>query len=96
VFAEDPSGSVDLPRVKRWEMDALSVEECRRFLAVAEQSDWYPLFTVALRGSFFGRLRYSVNRPKSALKICEFPAQSAWFPAYIWLLSCVFRMNKEA
>jgi len=32
MLAEDPCAGVDLPRVKRKEMDALSVEECRQFL----------------------------------------------------------------
>ena len=32
MLAEDPCAGVDLPRVKRKEMEALSVEECRRFL----------------------------------------------------------------
>ena len=32
MLAEDPCVGVDLPRVKRKEMEALSVEECRRFL----------------------------------------------------------------
>jgi integrase len=48
MLGEDPSGGVDLPRVKRKEMDALSVEECRRFLSVAKESEWYPLFALAL------------------------------------------------
>ena len=34
MLAEDPCVGVDLPRVKRKEMEALSVEECRRFLDV--------------------------------------------------------------
>jgi integrase len=48
VLAEDPCAGVDLPRVKRKEMEALSVEECRRFLSVAEGSEWYALFALAL------------------------------------------------
>ena len=48
MLAEDPCAGVDLPRVKRKEMEALSVEECRRFLAVAEESEWYALFALAL------------------------------------------------
>jgi integrase len=39
MLAEDPSAGVDLPRVKRKEMEGLSVEECRRFLSVAEESE---------------------------------------------------------
>lgn len=48
MLAEDPCAGVDLPRVKRREMEALSVEECRRFLSVAKDSEWYPLFALAL------------------------------------------------
>jgi site-specific recombinase XerD len=40
MLAEDPCAGVDLPRVKRKEMEALSVEECRRLLAVAKESEW--------------------------------------------------------
>jgi site-specific recombinase XerD len=36
MLAEDPCAGVDLPRIKRKEMEALSVEECRKFLEVAE------------------------------------------------------------
>jgi integrase len=36
MLAENPCAGVDLPRTKRREMNALSVEECRRFLSVAE------------------------------------------------------------
>jgi integrase len=48
MLAEDPCAGLDLPRVKRKEMDALSVEECRRFLAVAAESEWYALLALAL------------------------------------------------
>jgi integrase len=48
MLAEDPCAGVDLPRVKRKEMEALSVEECRRFLSAAEESEWYALFALAL------------------------------------------------
>ena len=48
MLAEDPCAGVDLPRVKRKEMEALSVEECRRFLEVAEKSEWFPLLALAL------------------------------------------------
>ncbi len=33
MLAEDPCAGVDLPRVRRKEMDALSVEECRQRVA---------------------------------------------------------------
>src|SRR5580700_8327001 len=48
MLAEDPCVGVDLPRVKRKEMEALSVEECRRFLHVAEKSEWFPVLALAL------------------------------------------------
>jgi len=49
MLAEDPCAGVDLPRVKRKEMDALCVEECRQFLAVAAaESEWFALFALAL------------------------------------------------
>jgi integrase len=48
MLAEDPCAGVDLPRVKRKEMEALSVQECRRFLSVAEASEWHALFALAL------------------------------------------------
>jgi integrase len=48
MLAEDPCAGVDLPRVKRKEMEALSVEECRQFLAVAAESEWHALLALAL------------------------------------------------
>jgi integrase len=48
MLADDPCTGVDLPRVKRKEMEAVSVEECRRFPEVAEKSEWYPLLALAL------------------------------------------------
>ncbi len=48
MLAEDPCVGVDLPRLKRREVEALSVEECRRFLTVARESEWYALFALAL------------------------------------------------
>ncbi len=48
MLAEDPCAGVDLPRMKHREMDALSVEECRQFLSVAKESEWYSLFALAL------------------------------------------------
>lgn len=63
MLADDPCAGVDLPRVKRKEMEALSVEECRRFLSVAEESEWYALFALALttgmRPSEYLALRWS-------------------------------------
>lgn len=48
VLAEDPCVGVDLPRMKRREMEALSAEECRRFLAVARETEWFALYALAL------------------------------------------------
>ena len=48
MLAEDPCIGVDLPRVKRKEMEALSVEECRRFLQNAAESEWFPLLALAM------------------------------------------------
>ena len=48
MLFEDPCVGLDLPRMKRREMDALSVEECRRFLAIARESSWFGLFPLAL------------------------------------------------
>jgi integrase len=63
MLAEDPCAGVDLPRVKRKEMEALSVEECRQFLAVAEESEWYALFALApttgMRPSEYLALKWS-------------------------------------
>jgi hypothetical protein len=40
MLIENPPAGVDLPRVRRREIDALRVEECRRFLSVAEESEF--------------------------------------------------------
>ena len=48
MLCEDPCTGVALPRIKPREMEALSVEECRRFLAVARESRWFGLFALAL------------------------------------------------
>jgi len=50
MLAEDPCVGVDLSGVKRKEMEALSVDECRRFLEVTEKSEWFPLLVLALPG----------------------------------------------
>ena len=47
-MAEDPCVGVDLPPLQRREMEALSVDECKRFLAVARESKWFALFALAL------------------------------------------------
>jgi integrase len=48
MLCDDPCTGVDLPRMKRREMEALNVEECRRFLAVARESQCFALFAFAL------------------------------------------------
>jgi integrase len=48
MLAEDPCVGVDLPQLQRREMEALSVEECRRFLEIAKRSEWFALFALAL------------------------------------------------
>jgi integrase len=63
MLAEDPCVGVDLPPLKRQEMDALSVEECRRFLAIARESKWFVLFalvlTTGMRPSEYLALKWS-------------------------------------
>jgi len=48
MLAEDPCVGVDLPSVKHKEMEALSVEECPRFLELAGKSEWFPVLALAL------------------------------------------------
>lgn len=48
MLAEDPCVGVDLPPSKRREMDALSVEDCSRFLTIARESKWFAVFAPAL------------------------------------------------
>jgi len=48
MLADDPCVGVDLPRTKRSEMEALSVDECRRFLSAARESKWFALLALAL------------------------------------------------
>ena len=48
MLAEDPCDGVDVPRVKQREMEALSVDECKRFLAAARESECFGLFALAL------------------------------------------------
>lgn len=48
MLPDDPCAGVDLPPVKRPEMQALSVEECRQFLEAARGSEWFSLFALAL------------------------------------------------
>lgn len=76
MMAEDPCVGVDLPRVKRKEMEALSVEECRRFLEVAETSEWFPLLALALttgmRPSEYLALKWSdIDWQRGTASVCR-------------------------
>jgi len=48
MVPEDPCAGVDLPPIKRREMEALSVDECKQFLKVAKESEWGALYALAL------------------------------------------------
>jgi integrase len=48
MLLDDPCINVDVPPVKPREMQALSVQECRRFLEVAKGSEWFAVFALAL------------------------------------------------
>jgi integrase len=85
MLAEDPSAGVDLPRIKRKEMEALSVEECRRFLEVAEKSEWFPLLALALttgmRPSEYLALKWSdIDWQRGTASVCRtiLVAGSSW------------------
>jgi integrase len=85
MLAEDPCAGVDLPRVKRKEMEALSVEECRRFLSFAKESEWYALFALALttgmRPSEYLALKWSdIDWKRGAVSVSRTiqVAGSAW------------------
>jgi integrase len=76
MLAEDPCIGVDLPRVRRKEMEALSVEECRRFLGVAEKSEWYSLLSLALatgmRPSEYLALKWSdIDWHRGTASVCR-------------------------
>ena len=76
MLAEDPCVGVDLPRKLRKEMQALSVEECRRFLDAARQSAWFALFALALttgmRPSEYLALRWSaMDWTRGAVSVCR-------------------------
>ena len=47
ILVENPCIGIQLLRQKRAEMQALGVEECKRSLDAARQSDWSPLFAPA-------------------------------------------------
>jgi integrase len=76
MLAEDPCAGVDLPRLKRKEMEALSVEECRRFLEVAEKSESFPLLALALttgmRPSEYLALKWSdIDWQRGTASVCR-------------------------
>ena len=76
MLADEPCVGVDLPPLKRREMDALSVEECRRFLTVARESEWYALFALALttgmRPSEYLALKWSdIDWQRGTASVCR-------------------------
>jgi integrase len=76
MLAEDPCVGVDLPRLKRREMEALSVEECRRFLTSARQSKCFTLFalalTIGMRPSEYLALKWSdIDWQRGAASVCR-------------------------
>ena len=76
MLAEDPCVGVDLPRLKRREMEALNVEECRRFFTVTRESEWYALFALALttgmRPSEYLALKWSdIDWQRGAASVCR-------------------------
>ena len=57
-------------------MEALSVEECRRFLTVARESEWYALFapalTTGMRPSEYLALKWSdIDWQRGAASVCR-------------------------
>lgn len=76
LLADDPCVGVDLPRMKRREMEALSVEECRRFPAVAREAEWFALYALALttgmRPSEYLALKWSdIDWQRGAASVCR-------------------------
>jgi integrase len=76
MLAEDPCVGVDLSGVKRKEMEALSVEECRRFLNIAEKSEWFPVLALALttgmRPSEYLALRWTdIDWKRGTASVCR-------------------------
>src|SRR5258708_3635103 len=76
MLAEDPCVGVDLPRMKRREMEALNVEECRRFLAVARETECFGLYALALnpgmRTSEYLALKWSdIDWQRGAASVCR-------------------------
>jgi integrase len=76
LLADDPCVGVDLPRMKRREMEALSVEECRRFLAAARETEWFALYALALttgmRPSEYLALKWSdIDWQRGSASVCR-------------------------
>ncbi|MBZ5675298.1 MAG: site-specific integrase [Acidobacteriia bacterium] len=76
MLGEDPCIGVDLPRIKRREMEALSVEECRRFLAATKETEWFALYALALttgmRPSEYLALKWSdIDWQRGAASVCR-------------------------
>lgn len=76
MLFEDPCVGADLPRMKPREMEAFSVEECRRFLTVARESYWFGLFALALttgmRPSEYLALRWSdIDWQRGIASVCR-------------------------
>lgn len=76
MLADDPCVGVDLPRVKRREMEALSVEECRLFLATARETERFALCALALttgmRPSEYLALKWGdIDWQRGAASVCR-------------------------
>jgi len=62
--------------MKRREMEALSVDECRRFLAAARETEWFALYALALttgmRPSEYLALKWSdIDWQRGAASVCR-------------------------
>jgi integrase len=76
MLVEDPCVGVDLPRMKRREMEALSAEECRRFLQAAKETEWFALYALALttgmRPSEYLALKWTdLDWQRGAASVCR-------------------------
>ncbi len=76
MLADDPCAGVNVPPLKRREMEALSVDECKRFLAVAKESEWFALFALALttgmRPSEYLALKWSdIDWQRGTASVCR-------------------------
>ena len=75
-MVEGPYIDVDLPRMKRREMEALSVEEWGRFLGAARETEWFALYSLALtpgiRPSGYLALKWSdIDWQRGAVNVCR-------------------------